>query len=280
MPSQPLESARCAVAVAWKIELPATDGLGCGKIAAMPAEKITITCADGACPAHVFHPAGAGPWPAVLFYMDGIGMRPALHTMAERLASAGYYVLLPDLFYRAGAYEPADAKQIFSDEATRTAWFARMSPTASVAKVMQDTPRFLDHLAAQASVRQPKIGVTGYCMGGRMALCAAGHFPDRIAAVASYHPSNLVTDAPDSPHLLAPRIKARVYVGGASQDRYFPDEHKHALAQALAAAGVEHTIETYPARHGWVPTDTPVHDPAAAERHWQTLLDLLARTLA
>ena len=112
-----------------------------------------------------------------------------------------------------------------------------------------------------------------------MSLSAAGHFPDRIAAAASYHGGNLANDAPDSPHLLAPKMKARVYVAGAIEDANFPEEQKTRLSQALAAAGVDHVVETYPARHGWVPADTPVHDPAAAERHWKTLLDLFDRTL-
>jgi carboxymethylenebutenolidase len=95
-----------------------------------------------------------------------------------------------------------------------------------------------------------------------------------VAAAASYHGGGLATDAPDSPHLLAPRIKARVYVGGAIEDRGFDDTQKQRLEDALTQAGVAHTVETYNAKHGWVPTDTPVHDPVAAEKHWQTLFDL------
>jgi carboxymethylenebutenolidase len=245
----------------------------------MAHETLALRTEDGICPTRAFHPDGAGPWPGVIFFMDGIGIRPALFTMAERLAAAGYYVLLPDLFYRAGAYGPLDAKKLFTDEAARQELRTRFLPIATVANIMRDCRSFLDHLAAQPNVRQPKVGTTGYCMGGRLSLCAAGHFPDRIAAAAAYHPGNLANDAPDSPHLLAPKIKARVYVGGASEDPNFPDEQKQRLEQALTAAHVDHVIETYPARHGWVPQDTPVHDPAAAERHWQTLLDLLRRTL-
>jgi carboxymethylenebutenolidase len=116
-------------------------------------------------------------------------------------------------------------------------------------------------------------------MGGRLSLSAAGHFPDRIAAAASYHGGGLATDSPDSPHRLAPAIKARVYIGAAIEDRGFDDAQKQRLEQALTDAGIEHTIETYQARHGWVPRDTPVHDPVATERHWQTLLELLERTM-
>jgi carboxymethylenebutenolidase len=148
-----------------------------------------------------------------------------------------------------------------------------------VEKTMRDTRAFLDHIAAQPDVRPGPVAVTGYCMGARMALSAAGTYPDRITAVAGYHPGNLANDAADSPHLLAANIRARVYIGAASEDPSFPDEQKQKLDEALTAAGVDHVIETYPARHGWVPTDTPVYDAAQAERHWQTLEALLARSL-
>ncbi|HVO31673.1 MAG TPA: dienelactone hydrolase family protein [bacterium] len=243
------------------------------------SDRIVIETEDGNCPAWEFHRAGKGPWPGVLLYMDGIGIRPAMFEIAERLAGAGYFVLLPDLYYRVGPYEPMDAKTVFRDPEKRAMLLSKFMPAASVANVMKDTRAFLAHLAAHPSVKQPKIGTTGYCMGGRLSLCAAGHFPDRIAAAASYHGGNLANDAPDSPHLLAPKMKARVYAACAIEDANFPDEQKARLEKALTDAKVDHVVETYPARHGWVPTDTPVHDAAAAERHWKTLIDLFDRTL-
>jgi carboxymethylenebutenolidase len=128
-------------------------------------------------------------------------------------------------------------------------------------------------------VKPGPIGVTGYCMGGLMSLTAAGTYPDRIAAAAAYHPGRLATDAPDSPHLLAPKMRARIYVAGATDDANFPDDMKQRLSEALEGAGVEHSVETYPAKHGWVPRDTPVYDAAAAERHWATLLSLFDAAL-
>ncbi|MGE5181099.1 MAG: dienelactone hydrolase family protein [Acidobacteriota bacterium] len=234
---------------------------------------------DGTCPVHAFHPDGGGPWPGVVMYIDGIGMRPAMLAIGERLAAAGYYVLVPDLFYRAGAYTAPDPKALFADEAVRHAWFKLAFAHVSPEKTMRDTRAFLDRLAATRSVRAGKVGVFGYCMGGRMALTAAGTFPERIACVAAYHPGGLATDAPDSPHLLAPRIRARVYIAAATEDQTFPEEQQQRLEKALADANVDHVMETYPARHGWVPSDTPVHDAVQAERHWQTLTDLLARSL-
>jgi len=245
----------------------------------MPQRQVDLPTDDGTCPTHVFAPEGAGPWSAVILYMDGLGIRPAMLAMAGRLAEAGYYTLLPDLFYRSGPYTSPDPVKLFSDPETRSAWAARFIGTITIAGVMRDTRAFLAYLAAQPDVRQPHVGTTGYCMGGRFSLAAAGHFPDRVVAAAAYHPGNLASDAPDSPHLLAAAIRGEIYVGGATADPNFPDEQKERLEQALAAAGVRHTIETYPARHGWVPSDLPVHDPVAAERHWDTLLALLARNL-
>jgi carboxymethylenebutenolidase len=116
-------------------------------------------------------------------------------------------------------------------------------------------------------------------MGGLMSLTAAGTYPEQILAAASYHGGRLATDAPDSPHLLAPKMRARIYIGGAIEDQSFPDDMKERLEQALTKAGVDHSIETYPAKHGWVFRDTPVYDAAASERHWQTMLALFAATL-
>jgi carboxymethylenebutenolidase len=211
--------------------------------------------------------------------MDGIGIRPALFEMGEKLASAGYYVLLPDLFYRGGPYEPIDAKKVFVDPEMRAALMKKLTGLVSIELTMRDTRAFLAHLANEPDVKPGKVGITGYCMGGRMALAAAGHFPDRVAAAAAYHPGNVATDAPDSPHLRAPEIKAQVYVGAAMEDPSFPEEQQQRLQQALTAAGVTFELASYPCRHGWVPSDTPVHDPAGGERHWQTLLGLFERTL-
>src|SRR6266545_1676151 len=137
----------------------------------MSHQTIEIRTDDGTCPAHVFRPATTGgPWPAVLFYMDGIGMRPALHALAERLASGGYYVLLPDLFYRAGAYTAPEPKQLFGDEAVRKAHFAKFFAPDFVDRAMRDTRAFLAHLDAEPDARARVIGITGYCMGGRLSL--------------------------------------------------------------------------------------------------------------
>jgi carboxymethylenebutenolidase len=240
--------------------------------------KVDIKTKDGTCPSHVYRPTGSGPWPAVLVYMDGLGIRPAMLEVGERLATHGYLVLLPDLFYRSGPYEPMDPHKVFSDPEQRKVLMEKFA-LASPANIMADTQAFLGYLAAQPDVKPGGIGTTGYCMGGFMSLTAAGTYPDRVVAAASYHGGRLATDAPESPHLLAPKIKARVYVAGAIEDGSFTDEMKARLEDALTAAGVDHTIETYPAKHGWVFRDTPVYDAAASERHWQTLAALLEAKL-
>src|SRR5262249_6061928 len=148
--------------------------------------------------------------------------------IGERLAAHGYFVLLPDLFYRSGPYEPMDPHVIFADPEKRKV-LAPMFSLATQANIMSDTKSFLDYLAARADVQPGGIGVTGYCMGGLMALAAAGTYPDRIAAAASYHGARLASDAPESPHLLAPKMKARVYVGAATEDPTFPDDMKARL---------------------------------------------------
>jgi carboxymethylenebutenolidase len=235
--------------------------------------EITIKTNDGVCPAQVYRPAGQGPWPPVLMYMDGVGIRPAMLELGERLATYGYFVLLPDLYYRSGPYKPM-GPDIFSDPEKRQVLFSKFMSLATSANVMSDTRAFVDYLAAQPDVKPGGIGTTGYCLGGFMSLTAAGTYPDSIIAAASYHGGRLATDAPDSPHLLAPKMRARVYVAGAIEDDSFTDEMKARLEAALTTAGIDHKIETYPAKHGWVLRDLPVYDQAAAERHWQTMVAL------
>jgi carboxymethylenebutenolidase len=242
-------------------------------------DKQDIQTRDGLCPSYWFSPVEKGPHPAVLMFMDGIGIRPALFEVAERVAAAGYVVLVPDLFYRSGPYEPMDARTVFSDPEQRKIIglkFAQATP----ANVISDTQAFLDALAAHPGAKPGAVGAVGYCMGGLIALSAAGTYPERFLAVASYHGGRLASDAPDSPHRLAPHIKARVYIAGAIEDPSFPDDMKARLDSALTEAGVNHRIETYPAKHGWVFRDTPVYDAAASERHFQTLLALFSETLS
>ncbi len=239
-------------------------------VASMPGTRIAITTEDGTAPAFVF---GEAANPSVIMFIDGIGMRPAMHEMAERLAAGGYHVLMPDLFWRLGDYTAPDAKALMADAAVRGAWFARVMATTNAPALVRDTRAYLAYFGDRP------VAITGYCMGGRIAIAAATAYPDQVVAAAAYHPGGLVTDAPDSPHLAVGAIKARVYIGGAVDDASFSDDARAKFTAALATANVDHTVELYQAKHGWVPTDTAAHDPVAAERHWTTLFALLTNTV-
>ena len=244
----------------------------------MQHQEIQIKTSDGRCPTHVYHPDGAGPWPGVIVYMDAVGWRPAMMEIAERIANAGYFVLLPDLFYRV-EFDVSKGLKLFSDPVVREDMMQRVMPSASPSNVLRDTQAFLDYLDAQPNVIHDKIGIVGYCMGGRLALYVAGNFGDRIAAAGLYHAGGVATEAPDSPHRLAPQIRAKLYIGGAMEDPGFDQAAQDRLQKALDDAGVDYTLEMYAARHGWVPTDTPMHDPVAAAKHWETLFELFDETL-
>ena len=246
----------------------------------MTQTEVQIPTPDGDARAFTFTPEGEGPWPAVIFFMDAPAIRPSWFQMGERLASNGYYVLLPDMFWRVGAYPPIDVAAVMKSWENRQAVLGQFLASTDPERSMRDTGAFLDWLSKQPEVKGDKLGVTGYCMGGGMALRAAAAFPDRIVAVGAFHPGNVATDAPDSPHLLARRMKAKIYVAGADEDHSFPPEQADRLRDALTAAGVRNTVEIYAgAKHGYAPSDMPAYDEAASERHWQALLALFGETL-
>jgi carboxymethylenebutenolidase len=235
---------------------------------------VTIPTADGDARGFVFTPdLGDGPWPAAILVMDAPAIRPAMFEMGERLAQAGYVVVLPAMFWRAGPYPPLDIVKARAGDPEMGALFAKLRGSTSVEKQMTDIEGCLDFIATQKQAKPGKVGITGYCMGGGIALRAAGTFPDRIAAAASFHGGNQATDAEDSPHLLAPKITAKVLVAGADEDRGFDEAQCARLDAALKAAGVAAEVSIWKgAKHGWVPTDMPVYNPEAAERHWVELV--------
>ncbi len=245
----------------------------------MTTERISIRTRDGDCPAQVFSPDGRGPWPAAIFYMDGLGIRPTLFQMAERLANAGYVVLLPDLYYRVGPYEPLEPKKVFASGDVMGA-IGHLFNSTSNRRAAEDTEAFLAYLDTRKDVTGRKVGTTGYCMGGAISLAAAGTYPERIAAAASFHGGNLATESELSLHRLAPRMKGRIYVAGADKDDFYPPDMAERLEKALSDADVDHRCEIYAgALHGWTMVDFPVYDEAAAERHWCELEAFFADTL-
>ena len=244
----------------------------------MSHEQTMIVTHDGACPAHVFAPGADGNGgPAVIFYVDAGGIRPAPLAMAERLSEAGYVVLVPDLFYRYGPYGPLDPKEVFKGDFR--AILGPLMATTGNAKAAEDTDAFLAYLDTHSDVRGKHVGAVGFCMGAGMAIAAAGTRPDRFRAVASFHGGNLATEAPDSPHTYAPQLKAELYIAAAENDGSYPPAMAERFELALDAARVGYRAETYPAAHGWMKPDFPVYDEAAAERGWRAMLALFERTL-
>ncbi|MDR5880342.1 dienelactone hydrolase family protein [Caballeronia sp. LZ032] len=244
----------------------------------MPTEQVIIPTADGMCPAYVMSPDGVGPWPAAIFYGDAGGIRPAMLDMATKLADAGHVVLLPDLYYRFGPYEPLVPKEVFKGDVK--AILGPLMATTGIDKASSDTGGFLAWLDTRKDIAHGKLGAVGFCMGGGMAIAAAATFPERFAAVASFHGGNLATDAPTSPHLLAGSLDAQVYIASADNDDSYPPAMAARLEESLIHAGVHYRAETYPgALHGWMVPDFPVYDPNAAERGWHALFDLFKQTL-
>jgi carboxymethylenebutenolidase len=240
----------------------------------MPRLRVDLATADGVLDCYVFEPAGPGPWPAAILYMDAFGIRADLDVMAQRLADAGYVVALPNLYHRSGAFLPFDPAQVAAGGAERDR-FTSMIRSIDGDMVMRDTAAVLAHFDERPGVRPGPIGTVGYCMGGGYALRAAGVYPDRVAAAASFHGGSLATDRPDSPHRLAADMRARLYVGAAGLDPSFTAEQRERLDAALRAAGVRYEIEIYEgAQHGFAVHNHRVYDHAASERHWQRLLGL------
>ena len=246
----------------------------------MTMQQIALPTPDGDARAYTFTPEGKGPWPGAVIFMDAPAIRPALFEFGERLARHGYFTLLPDLFWRAGPYAPINVKEVFADEAKRREVFGKLTGSTSPEKQLVDAKASLDYLAANPNVKGGKFGITGYCMGCGVVLRTVGTYPDKVAAGAGFHGGRLATDAPDSPHLLAPKIKAKLYIAGADEDAGFPPEQANKLRAALDAAGVANEVTIYQgAKHGYTMADLPVYNEGAAERHWTEIFQLFDGTL-
>jgi carboxymethylenebutenolidase len=241
----------------------------------MPTISDTITTPDGDCPVTLHTPEGSGPWPGVVIYVDAGGVRDTFQEMADRMAGYGYAVLLPDVYYRHGDWEPFDMQTVFTDPEQRTRLMT-MVGSVTPDMIASDAGAFFDYLERRPEVKGSRFGVFGYCMGGRTSVIVAGRLPDRVGAAGSFHGGGLVTDDPNSPHLLADKMNATVYIAGAENDASFTAENAETLDKALTAAGVEHMVEFYPADHGFAVPDSPRYDKAAADRHWAALEKLFA----
>ncbi|MGW1560448.1 dienelactone hydrolase family protein [Streptomyces sp. NPDC002144] len=242
---------------------------------------LDITTEDGVADAYVAHAADGSARPGVLMYMDAFGLRPHLKSMADRLAEAGYTVLVPNVFYRAGRSPVFDLPE-FIDPAARPGLFEQIMPVMQALtpeRAKSDAGAYLQWLADSPLVTDGPVAVTGYCMGARLVLYTAGAHPDRVAAAAGFHGGRLATDTPDSPHLEAERVTAELYFGHADEDPSLPPEQQQLLEETLTAAGVRHRCEVYAgAPHGYTQADTAAYNKEGDERHWAALLDLLDRT--
>jgi carboxymethylenebutenolidase len=239
-------------------------------------QQIDIPTKDGKTTTFITHPERGGPFPVIIFYMDAPAIREELRDMARRLGTAGYYVMLPNLYYRSGVMEigplPADP-----NAPERKRMFELMA-SINIPLVMEDTKALLAYAEGQAAANTGIIGTVGYCMSGRYAINAATHFPDRVKAAASIYGTHLATDQADSPHLAPAKTTAELYFGCAETDIYAPPEIIEKVKDGMAGARAE--VEIYPGtHHGFAFPKRPVYDRDAAERHWERLTALYRRNL-
>ena len=242
----------------------------------MIEQHLDIPTADGAMNSFVVHPEEGGPFPVLLFYMDAPGKREELHDMARRLATVGYFVVLPNLYYR----RSRDYRLLERTPAGMAEMFSYMA-TLDRATTECDTEAMLRFAATQPAADTARIGAVGYCMSGPFVMWAAAAFPDRLRCIASIYGARMVTDAPDSPHRMAPKIRCESYFACAEIDKWAPPADVEQLQSALLAAGTPHRLEWYPgAEHGFAfPQRAGIYHQAAAERHWERLFSLFDRTL-
>jgi carboxymethylenebutenolidase len=234
---------------------------------------VNIRSPEGTMPTYIVRPEADGPWPTALMLMDGLSLRPALRDMASRLATAGYYVALPYLYYRSGPYrefstDPEDVK-------ARRECMAEVTPP----RVLSDMRALLGYLGDDAASRDGALGVFGYCLGGALALHVAAAFP-QVAGIGVIHGSSLVTGTSDSPHRVVDSIKGEVYVAWADEDPHAPKEDLPIVRDAFADAGVRASFDFMTgAHHGFAAPIGEPYDRTASERHWERLHDLFGRTL-
>jgi len=250
------------------------------RAAAEVTEKnVTIKTPDGSADAALFHPAGKGPWPAVLVWPDIMGLRPVFRDLGRRLAAQGYVVLVPNPFYRSKPAPVIDGAFDFGNPESRKILFGYRAAMTDEG-VDKDAIAYLAFLDAQPqTAKRKKAGVQGYCMGGPLSLRTAAAVPGRIGAVGSFHGGGLVTEAPSSPHLLIPKTKAAYLVAVARNDDAREPQAKDTLKEAFRAAGRPATVEVYPADHGWCVPGSQAYDQASAEKAWSALSALYAKSL-
>lgn len=244
----------------------------------MIEQTVDIPTKDGAATTFIVHPEREGPHPVVIFFMDAPGIREELRDMARRIAATGYYVMLPNMYYRAGVLELKDLPPLPEAEA-RERMFGLMN-SLTISAVMEDADCVLEYAARDPAAAAGPVGVVGYCMSGQYAINFAARWPQRVGAAASIYGVRLVTDEADSPHLAAARCGGELYFACAEHDSYAPLEMVEALDQSIKTRKLNAEVELYPGvHHGFAFPQRPVYDKPSAERHWERLFALFGRNL-
>ncbi|GGC81523.1 hydrolase [Chelatococcus reniformis] len=230
---------------------------------------------------YIFHPDRPGPFPVIIFYMDSVGVREELSDMCRRLATVGYYVIMPNMYYRLARSVDLDANRLADpayEAGLELMWKLNRHLTNTM--VMEDTEHLFAFLDKEPAARAGKVGTVGYCMSGRYVFRAMGVFPERFAAGASVYGAKLITDLPDSAHLTADRIKGELYFACAEHDHYAPAEVLDEVRRIIEQTGINASMEYYPeAEHGFAFPSRRLYHKRSTERHWERLFDLFQRSL-
>lgn len=242
----------------------------------MIEEDVEISTLGGMMPTFTVRPEGDGPFAPIIFYMDAPGIREELRNMARRIAREGYFCVLPDLYYRLGTLRLSMKRR--NDAVLGVMHAARLSLKNN--EVVQDTSGILNFLDANSAVKPGPVGIVGHCMSGSYVVSVAATFPSRIAAASAFYGTYIVTDKEDSPHLIADKISAEVYLSYAETDEYIGEKEPDTIKAVFEKYGVRHDVEVVPGtHHGYCFAERPAYHPEAAEAAWQKLFALFERNL-
>jgi carboxymethylenebutenolidase len=247
----------------------------------MIENEIIIETSEGQLDAFICYPEEGGPFPAIVLYMDAPGIREELRDMARRIGTAGYYVILPNLYYRwgrEGAYG-FELSQIRIKDEEREKMFGLMN-AATTEKIVDDTRAILTFLDSDPNANSDAIGCVGYCMSGKYVVQVGATYPDRFKAIASYYGVGIQTEDKQSPHLSAHLIKGELYLAFAEEDEYVPPSLLKSIPEEMDKSGVNYRMEIYPGTgHGFAFPERAAYVKPAAERHWERMLALFDRNL-